>query len=185
MPIVDEKFLEFLTKPLDFKLYVCPHISKKSLEPVGTSNVTVLQRVAGKIGLPSRSPAGSRGASPTSPGHGAADAALQDQVLRLTRTLASAQMKLGDSSVPMTPRTRKTLQLAQSQDQVITELEKKQKKDLKKRKKNLKKMLARWEEKKYPFKYLPLGVYVRVDTADAATKLLLSLDFQARDKEKK
>ena len=36
--------------------------------------------------------------------------------------------------------------------QVITEMEKKKKKELKKRKKNLKKMLARWEDKQYPFK---------------------------------
>ncbi len=49
MPVVDEKFLAFLSKPLDFKVYICPHIaSKGSLEPIGTTNDVVLQLVAGK-----------------------------------------------------------------------------------------------------------------------------------------
>ena len=59
--MVDEAFLEFLSKPLDFRLYVCPHLaSKTQLQPITTGNRVVLQRVAGKIvtsgAIKSRSP---------------------------------------------------------------------------------------------------------------------------------
>ena len=64
-------------------------------------------------------------------------------------------------------------------------MEKKQKHDMKKRKKMLKKMLAKWEDKRFGFKYLPLGVTVQVDSAEAAQKLLLSLEFEPRSSRSK
>ena len=148
------------------------------------ARVQYFDYLAGSSSKASGSPRSSGGASPSSAGNGTGDPELHNHIMSLTRSLASAQIKLGESSVPMTPRTRQALQTAQKNDQVITELEKKQRQELKKRKKNLKKKLAKWEDKKYPFKYVPLGVYVRVDDAAAAAKLLMNLDFQPRDKEK-